>query len=231
MEKLNKSQRKKAINEALKDFFKKEKMQKYDVWDNGYGIKKDINEGDVYIGLLSFMTSFQEVSYSNTIHIKNVEDIIAYIEFPDYDWIAHKSKNSLLPTIQLCYFEDSDTKKKLSRSGLDWSEKDCVHFANNIIEYYESKVSPLFDYYCYLPNILKGMDKLESDGRYWYEILGGGGDHLFRGLIISKLCNDNKYDEKEKFVYKLFCDQIDSWAPYCDKLIAYLKGVDPIYNI
>ncbi|MDR1504423.1 MAG: hypothetical protein LBT43_18400 [Prevotella sp.] len=231
MEKLDKSQRKKIINEALKDFFKKEQMLKYNIWDNGYNIKKDINKEYIYIGLLSFMTSFQEINYTNFIHIKKVEDIILEIQFPDFDFSGFIEKRSYLRTIRLSYFNNQNTESKLHRLKLDWTEEDCLRFAKNIVEYYENEVSPLFGYYSYLPNILKEMDKLESEGKYWSEILEGGGAYLFKGLIISKLCNDPNYNVKEEFVYRMFHDQIDDWTPYCDKLITYLKHVDPIYNI
>ncbi|MGV4528957.1 hypothetical protein [Ornithobacterium rhinotracheale] len=75
------------------------------------------------------------------------------------------------------------------------------------------------------------MDELTAQGKYWHEILSGSADYLFRGLIISKLCNDPNYNEKIKYTDKIFYDKPDEWIPYYEKLKERLKSVEPKYNI
>ncbi len=40
------------------------------------------------------------------------------------------------------------------------------------------------------------MDQLHAAGKKWFAFLSGGPDYFFRGLIISKLCNDPRYQNK-----------------------------------
>ena len=237
MEALNKSQRKKVINEGFKIFFKREKVSKYNIWDNGYNIKKDINGEDMYIGLMTFLTNSLEVSYGDFIHLKKVEDIIVNVQYPNFNFSDFINKKSYLRTIKLSYFKDQGIKEKLFRTGLDWTEEDCIIFANNVIEYFENKVSPFFNYYTYFPNILAEMDKLESEGNDWNDgkngILMGGGAAFFRGLIIAKLCNDANFEEKKLYVENIFNTEpvFEKWLPYYEKLKLHLATLDPIYNI
>ena len=74
------------------------------------------------------------------------------------------------------------------------------------------------------------MDRLEAEGLYWKEILSGGPDYLFRGVIISKLCNDPQYDQKLSFVDSLMQD-LDEWQPYWEKLKAVLHTIEPKYSL
>ena len=59
----------------------------------------------------------------------------------------------------------------------------------------------------YLPNIVRKMDELTSKNIYWMSggdisemSIVGRYDCFFRGLIISKLCNDPLFEDKVKFV-------------------------------
>ena len=75
------------------------------------------------------------------------------------------------------------------------------------------------------------MDELQAEGKYWSEILSGCEDNLFRGLIISKLCNDKNYNKKIEYVDSIFYESPDEWIPYYEKLKERLKSVEPIYNV
>ena len=74
-------------------------------------------------------------------------------------------------------------------------------FTDWVIDYLENDGKQFIETYSYLPNVLKRMDELVAFGEYWTGILCGGVPHLFEGLIISKLCNDPKMDEKIEYVY------------------------------
>jgi hypothetical protein len=89
------------------------------------------------------------------------------------------------------------------------------------------------EYYSHLPNVLAEMNRLEAEGKYWNGILGGLADYLFRGLIISKLCNDDDFERKVQY-----CDEklnsrpsLAIWLPYYEKLKARLQNLQPMYNV
>ena len=81
-----------------------------------------------------------------------------------------------------------------------------------------------------LPNILKEIDRLEAEGKYWREFIGGGPDHLFRVLIISKLCNVPNYQKKLERIKPAFENGLPDWRPYWEKLLTKLETLKPIYN-
>ena len=76
------------------------------------------------------------------------------------------------------------------------------------------------------------MDNLENQGKYWKEILVGLADYDFRGLIISKLCNDPNFDTKVKSRDEIFykIPQLSEWIPYYEKLKERLKTIEPKYK-
>ncbi|WP_324025029.1 hypothetical protein QSV08_17675 [Maribacter sp. BPC-D8] len=74
------------------------------------------------------------------------------------------------------------------------------------------------------------MDCLEAEGKYWKEILVGGIDHLFRGLIISKLCDDPNFNVKlEKWDSVISQSKYKIWHSYYNTLKEHLKTIEPIY--
>ena len=76
------------------------------------------------------------------------------------------------------------------------------------------------------------MDELVDTGGYWSDLLTGGVSHLFKGLIISKLCNDPNFYNKIIFVDNIFAtEDISEYLPYYEKLKERLKSVEPIYNV
>ena len=81
-------------------------------------------------------------------------------------------------------------------------------FTDWVIDYLENDGKQFIETYSYLPNVLKRMDELVAFGEYWTGILCGGVPHLFEGLIIPKLCNDPKMDEKIEYVDKIFPQKI-----------------------
>ena len=105
-------------------------------------------------------------------------------------------------------------------------------FTDWVIDYLENDGKQFIETYSYLPNVLKRMDELVAFGEYWTGILCGGVPHLFEGLIISKLCNDPKMDEKIEYVNKIFSTKdISEYLPNYIKLKEQLPSIQPLYNV
>ena len=105
-------------------------------------------------------------------------------------------------------------------------------FTDWVIDYLENDGKQFIETYSYLPNVLKRMDELVAFGEYWTGILCGGVPHLFEGLIISKLCNDPKMDEKIEYVDKIFSTKdISEYLPNYIKLKEQLLSIQPLYNV
>jgi hypothetical protein len=99
-----------------------------------------------------------------------------------------------------------------------------------IVDYAQGPGKAFIDTYSYLPNVLKEMDRLEAEGKYWKEILVGGIDHLFRGLIISKLCDDPNFNIKlEKWDSVIYQSKYKIWYSYYNTLKDRLKTIEAIY--
>ena len=132
------------------------------------------------------------------------------------------------------YFLDTiSDKKRLDKfSNVELkTEIEVLDFVQWYINYFKKEGKHFIETYSYLPNILKKMDELQAEGKYWSEILSGCEDNLFRGLIISKLCNDKNYNKKIEYIDSIFYESPDEWIPYYEKLKERLKSVEPIYNV
>ena len=79
------------------------------------------------------------------------------------------------------------------------------------------------------------MDELDEKGISWWADAVGilpEGQPYFTGLIISKLCNDPKYDEKLERLNAHYSEK-----RYSEKLLAFrklkeiLERVEPRYNV
>ena len=155
--------------------------------------------------------------------IKQVESIVEEISSPNDT--SHLDKERYIsPTIL-------DTSKNSYLYKIIETQKELEDFTNWVIDYLEKEGKHFIETYSYLPNILKKMDELQAEGKYWSEILSGSEDNLFRGLIISKLCNDKNYNKKIEYIDSIFYESPDDWLPYYEKLKERLKSVEPIYNV
>ena len=133
------------------------------------------------------------------------------------------------------YFLDTISDKrrldKFSNVELK-TEIEVLEFVQWYINYFEKEGKHFIETYSYLPNILKKKDELVDTGGYWSDLLTGGVPHLFKGLIISKLCNDPNFYNKIIFVDNIFAtEDISEYLPYYEKLKERLKSVEPIYNV
>ena len=165
------------------------------------------------------------------ISIKIVEEIIFEIKEPDQDYSHIDNKKYFLTTVF-----DGETKMPddyYRGIGYDInSQEDLVFFTEWILNYLKTDGQKFIEAYSYLPNILKKMDELVDTGGYWSDLLTGGVPHLFKGLIISKLCNDPNFYNKIIFVDNIFAtEDISEYLPYYEKLKERLKSVEPIYNV
>ena len=155
--------------------------------------------------------------------IRQVESIVEEISSPNDT--SHLDKERYIsPTIL-------DTSKNSYLYKIIETQKELEDFTNWVIDYLEKEGKHFIETYSYLPNILKKMDELQAEGKYWSEILSGCEDNLFRGLIISKLCNDKNYNKKIEYVDSIFYESPDDWLPYYEKLKERLKSIEPIYNV
>ena len=156
--------------------------------------------------------------------IKQVESIVEEISSPND--ISHLDKERYIsPTIL-------DTSKNSYLYKIIETQKELEDFTNWVIDYLEKEGKHFIETYSYLPNILKKMDELVDTGGYWSDLLTGGVPHLFKGLIISKLCNDPNFYNKIIFVDNIFAtEDISEYLPYYEKLKERLKSVEPIYNV
>jgi len=132
------------------------------------------------------------------------------------------------------YGEDSFDLKRGNWGGINAPEA-----ANAYLDWYISYLLgeglEFLNYYSYLPNVLKKMDELDKTNTYWgKEEVGilpwGAAD--FIGLVISKLCNDPKYEKKlERFNAYYSKDENEEDLPAFEKLKEILERVEPRYNV
>ena len=133
------------------------------------------------------------------------------------------------------YGEDSFDLKLGNWLGID-SPEAVNAYLDWFIGYLLGEGQEFLDYYSYLPNVLKKMDELEGKNICWsdkhYGILDWGRNADFIGIIISKLCNDSKYDEKLERLNAYYSeDENEEDLPVFEKLKEILERVEPRYNV
>ena len=121
-----------------------------------------------------------------------------------------------------------------------WLSIDSPKALNDYLDWYISYLlgegQEFLDYYSYLPNILKKIDELDKTNTYWGEkkvgILDHGSDPYFSGLVISKLCNDPKFEEKLERLNAYYSkDEHEKDLFAFEKLKEILERVEPRYNV
>ena len=120
------------------------------------------------------------------------------------------------------------------------TEDDINMVVDYFLDYLFCIAKKFVETYLYLPNIVRKMEELDNANISWVHygngLISGGFDGHFRGLIISKLCNDplfqNKvkrveywlYGHKEAYLHKRF-------IPYYEKLKQLLPTIEPKYSM
>lgn len=160
-----------------------------------------------------------------------VEDIILEISGPNWILDDHLKKDKYF----LSTVEDKNSKNNFGEFTKLETKKQVQEYAKAIKQYTETNGKAFLDKYSYLPNLLIEMDKLEQEGKYWYGALAGGPELLFRGLIISKLCNDSNFTKRLQSVDIFFSDKeqhdFSEWHPYYEQLKLKLTALSPKYNL
>ena len=222
----------------LKSERKKIVFKEFDLYFNPLGYKGIKTGGDpTYVlktkdFVVTFFMNFLDVEGIDISGIRmsilEVENHIINLFGEQYicDKYFYDEKRYFLDTI-------SDKKRLDKFSNVELkTEIEVLDFIQWYINYFEKEGKHFIETYSYLPNILKKMDELVDTGGYWSDLLTGGVPHLFKGLIISKLCNDPNFYNKIIFVDNIFAtEDISEYLPYYEKLKERLKSVEPIYNV
>jgi hypothetical protein len=214
------SKQKEIILDILNPYFRDNNIKGKDIWQLRYEFNKSIYGSELKCSL-SFSNYGEPTGFAYALTINSVEQIIMDIQFPYHNFSDYEKGELPFNTIKGSGFSMTTSI----------SNDSIIEFSNSIINYLETSVKDFIDTYSYLPNILKKMDQLEAEGKYWNEILAGGPEFLLRGLIISKLCNDKNYGNKLEYVKELYISMADEYLPYYEKLKERLKTVEPIYNL
>ena len=222
----------------LKSERKKIVFKEFDLYFNPLGYKGIKTGGDpTYVlktkdFVVTFFMNFLDVGGIDISGIRmsilEVENHIINLFGKQYisDKYFYDEKRYFLDTI-------SDKKRLDKFSNVELkTEIEVLDFVQWYINYFEKEGKHFIETYSYLPNILKKMDELLAEGKYWSDLLTGGVPHLFKGLIISKLCNDPNFYNKIIFVDNIFAtEDISEYLPYYEKLKERLKSIEPIYNV
>ncbi len=197
------------------------------------GVRYYLNQNGLTI---SWVLIFYNMSFIGSQGVQvthqEVEEILQRVEDENYprSWDIHR-QTLLTPTIKDKTFVDTFNNVIIR----DEAQADAV--ATSYLDYILGAGKDFVERYSYLPNVLKRMHELEEEGLSWQNpgkgILAGSIDAFFRGLIISKLCNDSRLDSKVEFCDKYLYDGTnDEWVPYYEKLKAeILPTIEPKYNI
>jgi hypothetical protein len=161
--------------------------------------------------------------------VKIVEDIILAVGIPTMDLTSYQAGKDYLSTIS----DNREYPTDIADAYPIEDAEQLLLFVSGITQYMKDHGSPFAEHYHHLPNALKAIDALEREGQQWHQLLGGGADHLIRGLIISRVCSDPDYNRKTKRVDAIFYDKnmgLEQWIPYYEKLKEKLLNVVPKYN-
>ena len=226
---LTKKEKKEYVFKKLDEILK---PQGYYLVKTGLDPSFILKENDKIVYFFFNFKDMGQIAFSKLmISIKIVEEIIFEIKEPDQDYSHIDNKKYFLTTVF-----DGETKMPdgyYRGIGYDINtQEDLVFFTEWILNYLKTDGQKFIETYSYLLNILKKMDELVDTGGYWSDLLTGGVPHLFKGLIISKLCNDPNFYNKIIFVDNIFAtEDISEYLPYYEKLKERLKSVEPIYNV
>ena len=226
---LTKKEKKEYVFKRLDEILK---PQGYYLVKTGLDPSFILKENDKIVYFFFNFKDMGQIAFSKLmISIKIVEEIIFEIKEPDQDYSYIDNKKYFLTTV----FDGETKMPEGYYRGIGYdvnTQEELEFFTEWILNYLKTDGQKFIETYSYLPNILKKMDELVDTGGYWSDLLTGGVPHLFKGLIISKLCNDPNFYNKIIFVDNIFAtEDISEYLPYYEKLKERLKSVEPIYNV
>lgn len=165
------------------------------------------------------------------ISIFDIERMIVELGLPNHDFSERlKKKDYSLTTI----YDSQNLTTYNSKERPVQTAQDAESYSQSIIQYMEQYGLAFAQRYSYLPNVLAEMNRLEMEGKLWREIIDGQAEYFFRGLIISKLCNDSKHSQKLEYTDSVFLDaqyNLNDWLPYYELLKLKLKTLQPQQNL
>lgn len=190
------------------------------------GGEKFTKETDDWIYSIAF--NFYENStdhFTSTLmmHSKVVEGVILEVGMPNINLETYRKGENILYTLH----DQNNLEpymKKRAEINLE-HESGYIEWADLIKAYMGNEAQVFSHQFSSLQNILLQIEDVEQRGlKNYLEIIVGGIDHLFRVLIISKLCGDENYHlRKKRFDHIVLQPKYSSWHPYYNKLITLLE--------
>ncbi|MCR4701529.1 MAG: hypothetical protein K5757_11395 [Bacteroidaceae bacterium] len=120
------------------------------------------------------------------------------------------------------------------------TEDDINMVVDYFLDYLFDAAKKFVETYLYLPNIVRKIEEFIPEDIDWNynddTVLSGRYDGYFRGLIISKLCNDTKFEEKFKYVDDMFQEYganfwSGNFSSDYEKLKQLLPTIEPKYSM
>ncbi len=166
--------------------------------------------GREYVIQVIFLSMYLKIAYIKFVSEHKIKEVESYISecIGETIWIPGSeilidNKTKFRTTVKDRY----DLSK--CYNYVVETEDDINKVVDYFLDYLFGTAKKFVETYLYLPNIVRKMDELTSKNIYWMSVVDinemsivGRYDCFFRGLIISKLCNDPLYEEKLQFVEK-----------------------------
>ena len=136
--------------------------------------------------------------------------------------------------------KDHTDIRKYSEYAVE-TEDDVNMVVDYFLDYLFGTAKKFVETYLYLPNVVRKIEEFIPEDIDWNynndTELFGRYDGYFRGLIISKLCNDPKFEEKFKYVDTRFTSDRDAsfwggnFSSDYEKLKQILPTIEPKYSM
>lgn len=228
MKNLTLRQQEKKFKEILLNHFKEQGYFYFHEYQNSNfrSFRNNILEQLTIYGL----SNSKQHSFVQELAFLDIEDLILDIGLPNYDLTSYLLKQNYFFTIRNNHINLSyNTEKRPVET-----EQDCIEYCQSIIDYVETDGKAFVEKYSYLPNILKEMDRNTQERIYWsHGVFKGITAPFFKGLIISKLCNDPFFKEKIELINNVYYpknNNLQEFIPYLENLKEQLESIEPIYN-
>lgn len=230
METLTLKQQEKIFKNILLNHFEKQGYIYFHEYQNSY-FRKFENDTTLEDFVIGGKTGSKIHNFVHRFAFLDIEDLIFEIGLPNIELNSYDRKKDFLFTV--CNNHINLTYNTEERPVQ--TEQDCIDYCQSIIAYMETDGKAFVEKYSYLPNILEEIEENTKNGINWsYGVFSGITAPFFKGLIISKLCNDPKIEEKIKYVDWVYYPpehKLQEFIPFYEKLKKRLKSVDPIYHV
>lgn len=212
---MEKDKSRKIVLDIVTPFFLEKGFQRYSEPQLNDMFYLNNNEGQITYGFY-FKHVGWHTFFKASVNIKVVENILCDIYGRNENDKIIKSPTVFDNSTILGYEPAlTPTSKKVD------TQLDAKNMAHEIIEYVENIGHLFILNYSNLSNILKEINTLMKENKYWHQGAVGLGNGYFTGLIISKLCNDPDYENKFEYVMSLYSapeNNLVGYLPYLEKL-------------